>query len=51
MGAGSVGVASVELGRQFHGNDLSANAVAITSERLVAAMRASDEREPGKTTR
>lgn len=51
MGAGSVGVASVELGRQFHGNDLSAKAVEITSERLAAAMLASNERESGKNTR
>lgn len=45
MGAGSVGVASVELGRNFHGNDLSAKAVEITRERLVVATRAPTEQD------
>lgn len=51
MGAGSVGVASVELGRNFNGNDLSAKAVEITRERLVAAMSAPTGRDPLKHTR
>jgi site-specific DNA-methyltransferase (adenine-specific) len=51
MGAGSVGVASVELGRNFAGNDLSAKAVEITRERLIAAMGAPTEPEAAKHTR
>lgn len=35
MGSGSVGVASAGLGREFAGNDLCAEAVAITRARLV----------------
>lgn len=34
MGSGSVGVAAVKSGRSFAGNDLCAEAVAITEERL-----------------
>ena len=51
MGAGSVGVASVELGRNFKGNDLSAKAVEITRERLIAAMSPRTEQDPVKLTR
>ena len=51
MGAGSVGVASVELGRNFKGNDLSPKAVEITRERLIAAMSPHTEQGPVKPTR
>lgn len=34
MGAGSTGVAALEIGRRFAGNDLADSAVAITRERL-----------------
>jgi site-specific DNA-methyltransferase (adenine-specific) len=34
MGAGSVGVAAVRLGRSFFGNDLSESAITISRERL-----------------
>lgn len=37
MGAGSVGVAAVELGRRFLGNDISPEALGIARERLAAA--------------
>lgn len=37
MGAGSVGVAAIERGRQFWGNDVAANAVGIARDRLVLA--------------
>ncbi len=37
MGSGSVGVAAVTLGRSFRGNDLCAEAVEITRNRLVEA--------------
>lgn len=37
MGAGSVGLAAVEQGRCFLGNDLSANAIQIARERLLKA--------------
>jgi site-specific DNA-methyltransferase (adenine-specific) len=37
MGAGSVGVAAIERGRGFLGNDLQAKAIEITRERLIAA--------------
>lgn len=37
MGSGSVGVAAIELGRRFVGNDLSPKALEVARERLVAA--------------
>ncbi|WP_437682023.1 DNA-methyltransferase [Sorangium sp. So ce131] len=37
MGAGSVGVAAVELGREFLGNDVSTKAIEVARERLLAA--------------
>lgn len=37
MGAGSVGMAAIELGRGFLGNDLSAKSIEIARERLIAA--------------
>jgi site-specific DNA-methyltransferase (adenine-specific) len=37
MGSGSVGVAAMQLGRGFAGNDLCAEAVAITRGRLIDA--------------
>jgi site-specific DNA-methyltransferase (adenine-specific) len=36
MGSGSVGVAATAVGRNFMGNDLCAEAVQITRERLLA---------------
>jgi site-specific DNA-methyltransferase (adenine-specific) len=36
MGSGSVGVATLRLGRRFAGNDLNPEAVRITEERLKA---------------
>jgi site-specific DNA-methyltransferase (adenine-specific) len=37
MGAGSVGVAAVTMGRNFYGNDLSTKALDIARERLIMA--------------
>ncbi|HZF54178.1 MAG TPA: site-specific DNA-methyltransferase [Polyangiaceae bacterium] len=37
MGAGSVGVAAMRLGRSFCGNDIAAQAVEVTRERLIVA--------------
>lgn len=51
MGAGSVGVASLTLGRRFHGNDLAAKAVEIARERVLAAMRGSEPRSSGEHAR
>jgi site-specific DNA-methyltransferase (adenine-specific) len=35
MGSGSVGVAALNLGRRFHGNDIAAEALAVARERLL----------------
>jgi site-specific DNA-methyltransferase (adenine-specific) len=37
MGAGSAGIAAIEQGREFFGNDLAATAMEVTRERLIAA--------------
>ncbi|WP_436626232.1 DNA-methyltransferase [Sorangium sp. So ce136] len=49
VGSGSVGVAAVETGRSFLGNDVSANAVTVARDRLLGAIsrEASTAREGG----
>ena len=44
MGSGSVGVAAARNGRDFRGNDLCEEAVAITRERLLDAGAVAGER-------
>lgn len=36
MGSGSTGIASVKLGRNFYGNDVSENSIEISKKRLLA---------------
>ena len=49
MGSGSVGVAALRLGRRFLGNDLNAEAVAITTDRLRALAGSASSAGEGAT--
>ena len=43
MGSGSVGVATIQLGRRFVGNDKSPKAVALATRRLRSCMKSREE--------
>jgi len=46
LGAGGTGVAAVQLGRRFMGNDTCAEAINISRDRLIAAGAAVTEGAP-----
>jgi site-specific DNA-methyltransferase (adenine-specific) len=50
MGSGSVGVAALNLGRRFQGNDIAAQALAVAHERLVPRSPHRAQRAGGMTT-